>query len=301
MSLTQEQLKLIGGSDMSTLLGVNPWNTPFQLWLRLTGQLPEQEEKPHMRRGKFLEKGLADWYSEETGYQVKEQPTMRVHDWLRASVDRIAYKENEQGLLEIKTAKEKGSVWGESGTDEIPLHYYTQVQTYLYAFQELQFAHIATLFMWSDDFSIYKVAPDKTFQENMIETAKAWWDKHIVACEPPPVDGSDGAKAWITERRRPIAELREPSETELDLMDQLNQVRKRIKVEEEQEKLLKNQLLEQLGDYDGLQGNGYKLTYKAQNSSRIDVDSLRKEQPEIAEKYTKTSTSHRFLFTVKGE
>lgn len=301
MSLTAEQLRFIGGSDMSTLLGVNPWNTPFQLWLRLTGQLPPSEQTAYQKRGTYLERGLADWYQAETGYQIKEQPTMRVHDWLRASVDRIAYKEGDQGLLEIKTAKEKGAVWGEAGTDEIPLYYYIQVQTYLYAFPELQFAHIATLFMWSDEFSIYKVEPDETFQENMIETAKAWWDKHIIACEIPIVDGSDAAKEWLTDRRRPIAELREPTDTELVLMGQLNQVRKRIKAEEEQERLLRNQLLEQLGDYDGLQGNGYKLTYKAQNSSRIDVDSLRKEQPEIAEKYTKTSISHRFLFTAKGE
>lgn len=46
---------------------------------------------------------------------------------------------------------------------------------------------------------------------------------------------------------------------------------------------------------DELNGNDWKITWKAVVSSRVDTTALKKELPEIAAQYTKTSTSKRFL------
>lgn len=47
---------------------------------------------------------------------------------------------------------------------------------------------------------------------------------------------------------------------------------------------------------DTLAGSEHKATYKAVTSSRIDTTALKREAPEIAAKYTKTTETRRFLF-----
>ena len=43
-------------------------------------------------------------------------------------------------------------------------------------------------------------------------------------------------------------------------------------------------------------GNEHKATYKAVSSSRIDTTSLKKDLPDIAAQYTKTTETKRFTF-----
>lgn len=45
-----------------------------------------------------------------------------------------------------------------------------------------------------------------------------------------------------------------------------------------------------------LTGSEHKATYKTVTSSRIDTTALKRNAPDIAEKYTKTTESKRFLF-----
>ncbi len=48
---------------------------------------------------------------------------------------------------------------------------------------------------------------------------------------------------------------------------------------------------------DTLTGTEHKASYKAVVSSRIDTTALKKDAPEIAAKYTRTTESRRFTFT----
>ena len=45
-----------------------------------------------------------------------------------------------------------------------------------------------------------------------------------------------------------------------------------------------------------LTGNEHKATYKTVTSSRIDTTALKRNAPDIAEKYTKTTETKRFIF-----
>ena len=47
---------------------------------------------------------------------------------------------------------------------------------------------------------------------------------------------------------------------------------------------------------DTLNGDEHKATYKLVESSRVDTRSLKKELPEIAERYTTTTSTMRFTF-----
>lgn len=61
---------------------------------------------------------------------------------------------------------------------------------------------------------------------------------------------------------------------------------------------LKDQLKERMAaaGVESLAGSEHKATYKAVTSSRVDATALKKELPEIAAKYTKTTTARRFTF-----
>lgn len=61
---------------------------------------------------------------------------------------------------------------------------------------------------------------------------------------------------------------------------------------------LKDQLKSQMqaAGVDTLTGNEHKATYKAVTSSRVDTTALKRDLPEIAAQYTKTTTARRFTF-----
>ena len=61
---------------------------------------------------------------------------------------------------------------------------------------------------------------------------------------------------------------------------------------------LKDQLKERMttAGVDTLAGSEHKATYKAVTSSRVDTTALKKDLPEIAARYTKTTTARRFTF-----
>ena len=48
---------------------------------------------------------------------------------------------------------------------------------------------------------------------------------------------------------------------------------------------------------DTVNGPDFKITWKAVNSSRFDATTFKRENPEIAAAYTKTTTTRRFVLT----
>lgn len=61
---------------------------------------------------------------------------------------------------------------------------------------------------------------------------------------------------------------------------------------------LKDQLKERMtaAGVESLAGSEHKATYKTVTSSRVDTTALKKELPEVAARYTKTTTTRRFTF-----
>lgn len=61
----------------------------------------------------------------------------------------------------------------------------------------------------------------------------------------------------------------------------------------------KDQLKERMtaAGVESLAGSEHKATYKAVTSSRVDTTRLKKDLPEIAARYTKTTTARRFTFS----
>ena len=57
---------------------------------------------------------------------------------------------------------------------------------------------------------------------------------------------------------------------------------------------IRNTIKAAMGDCESVQAGEYKITWKAVTASRIDTAALKKALPEVAERFTKTTTARRF-------
>lgn len=87
----------------------------------------------------------------------------------------------------------------------------------------------------------------------------------------------------------------------VDINDIMKELAEYIRMQEEAAAMvesLKDQIKERMtaAGVDSLAGSEHKTTYKAVTSSRVDTTRLKKDLPEIAARYTKTTTARRFTF-----
>ena len=116
----------ISGTDVSAILGINPWASPLDVWLDKRGQAEPRAESMAMKLGNLLEPVVATLYADETGAELVDPGFLRhpSRDWHIGTPDRITV---DGTLIEIKTA-ERADGWGEPETAEIPDHYWLQCQ-----------------------------------------------------------------------------------------------------------------------------------------------------------------------------
>lgn len=281
----------IGGSDASVVLGFNRWKSPFQLYLEKTGEYSEEIDNEAIYWGNTLEDIVAKEFQKRTGKKVRRRHQMFVHpehEFMIANIDRDVV--GEKALLECKTTNAFNS--GAWDGDEIPAEYICQVQHYM-AVLGYKKAYIAVLiggnkFVWKE------VERDDEFIELMIEREKDFWYNHVLAGQPPAIDGSPSAtellnKLYPTDNGETVM-LDSETEQLIKAIESLKAEKKQI---EEQLKTYENQLKMSLEDASIGVTNRFKITYKAVTQNRIDSKRLKEEHPEIYEKYLKPSISRR--------
>ena len=57
---------------------------------------------------------------------------------------------------------------------------------------------------------------------------------------------------------------------------------------------IRDQIKAAMGDNEAVQAGEYKITYKAVTTARIDATALKKAMPDIAQAFTRESTTRRF-------
>lgn len=75
---------------------------------------------------------------------------------------------------------------------------------------------------------------------------------------------------------------------------ELRELQALIEEAQEEAEAIKDQLKAHMGAQEELRAGGYKITWKSVTSSRLDTTALRKALPEVAERFTRTSTTRRF-------
>ena len=184
----------IGGSDIGTIMGVNPWKSPYTLWAEKTGLIEVEDisDKDAVWFGVMEEDIIAKRFMMKTELKVKKSNYAygcKEYPYLRGHVDRIAAK-GKWGL-EIKTT----SSWNKTKYDEgeIPESHYWQCMFYMFL-TGWDTWYLAT--KRDNRFYITKISRDDEAIERMLDACEDFWN-HVQSGEPVEIDGSDSTQETL--------------------------------------------------------------------------------------------------------
>lgn len=312
--------KGMGGSDVASALGLNPYKTPLDLYLAKTEEVTADEGNEATHFGHLLEPVIAGEFARRMGVQVQEMPQLEAvgEPWRVANIDRAIVNPSiaetveviegakpgeplitTDAILEIKTARSFMShLWGASQEEEIkagfvesehkiPLYYETQCQWYL-GVTGAKVCYLAVL-LDTSDFRIYEIKRDDALIDVLVQKCKAFWFEHVVARVPPePVNPDDVKKLYA----RDNGELIEASMEAAVAIGEIRNLNEQIKDLEAQRKLQQDRLIVAIGDKLGLTIDGEKVaTYKAQQRQRLDAKALKEAEPDVYAQYVKQTTT----------
>jgi putative phage-type endonuclease len=295
----------IGASDSSAAVGLNPYQSPLELWMIKTGRDtampkvdPNDEESP-MYWGNILEPIVAEHYTRRTGNKVRRIRSVLQHPdkdkaWMLANLDYTVVGNADVQILECKTAGEYGSrLW----RDGVPQYIECQVQHQL-AVTGKAAADVCVL-LCGQKIEIYRIERDDELIARLIELERQFW--HYVETDTPPLaDGSDSAAKALSYL------YPHDNGNELDLstdtvfstkFDELVGVRSEIDLLQQYEDLLKQSIQEKMGDASKATfANGMVSWKRSKDGISLDTAALLTAQPELLQQYPQTRAgSRRFL------
>lgn len=240
----------IGASECGVVLGIDPYKTPYELWLEKTGKiLPEDlSEQPQIIMGNLLEPVIAERYSQKTGEKLEIVPTAYRHpDYphILCHIDRKVMGK-EKGL-EIKKANPFSRAWGEEGSDEVPMYYIAQVQHQMACtgFYENDLAS----YRGGADIQIYPFLRDPQAIEVILQKLDYFWKEHVLADIPPPATTRGDLRKMYHIGN---GEFIDASSDIIDICRRINVIKKEAKALAEERDDLEFKVHEFMGIHDGL-------------------------------------------------
>lgn len=182
----------VGASEVSAILGLSTWESPFSLWAKKVHGVESDEQPEWQEWGNRIEPLICDAYAEATGRQVIDHGRYAVRysetcPHLSATLDREVVGRDAgdgPGCMDAKNVSAfKASDWEEGA----PLIYQVQVQAQMevtgYRWGSLACLLGGNTFRWCD------VERNEDFIAVMRRKVAEFW--HLVETRtPPPVDGS---------------------------------------------------------------------------------------------------------------
>lgn len=281
--------KGLGGSDVATVLGLNPYKTQRELWEnKMNPDVVEEEINDAMHFGDVLESVIAEEYVRRTGQRVQKDNKIRIHpehSFLLANIDRLIIGNgNGPGILEAKTAS---SFAYKNWTDEIPLPYYCQLMHYL-AVTGYKWGEFAIL-VDGRKFETIPIKRDDIFIEKQNKALIDWWNEYIIGNTPPPLEAKE-----ITELRS-VENSIEAESNILDSYASLISVKPKLKKLKEEQTLLENEIKVFMGDNDTLSFEGEILaTFKSYSQNRFDTKAFQVSNEALFKLYNKETQTRRF-------
>ena len=172
----------IGASDVSTILGLNPYKTLHKLWEEKTKEVIEAEEdNEDTRRGKEKEKVARSFYIKLSSTPVVPKVgESEIWPIMSASFDGLS--EDFTLNYEAKCPREEN--YFKAITADIPCYYMAQMQAGLFVNEKAEKC-IYHVFWDNKEYFIRSVYPDEDFQRHMLEKCKEFWDMVVNRIEPP--------------------------------------------------------------------------------------------------------------------
>lgn len=323
--------KKLTGTRFATILGLNPWSTPFEIWCEVTrtyqkpfedtiytiaGKTIEPKQAEYMKQTYFMSNLVTptdiwgkDYFRQTYGDFFRESPV------LGGMWDYLLYGKDGKPttVLEMKTSKRV-----EDWKDDIPEYYALQAALYAYllgvdevimvaSFLEPKDYDVPEKFVCSGENTItrpFKVSeryPD--FEKKYVKPALKWWKDYVESGISPAFDERKDAeilKALRTNNLSPETDMAALVKEAEDLKDTMERIlahegipdmEKRYKVVTD---MIKKAAIAQFRDGDkkvSIAGSAYNWEVSRTSTTKIDKDAMKADG--ILAKYTTTEDSYR--------
>jgi len=227
----------IGGSEVGTICGLNPWESAYTLWHKKMGNIEDRiEPNWAIRFGNAFERPILELYAEEhpeaelftTGTFANKE-----HSWKHANPDALARVNGEWKIIEVKTAR--------AGFSELPPHYEAQVIWYMHVTGIRKAALVAVAGMtWQE----FEIEYDPFVAETYDRAVTQFWN-YLQEGQVPDWDGSKSTYETVRKLHPDI----EDDDVEIDLESWI-ELKKALAEQSKAEAKVnkyKSQILDQMG------------------------------------------------------
>lgn len=320
--------KKLTATRFATVLGLNPWSTPFEVWCEITrtyqkpfedtiytvaGKTIEPKQAQYMKKSYFMTNIVTptdiygeDYFNRTYGDFFKDEPIFG------GMWDYLLYDENGKPItvLEMKTTKR-----AEDWAKDIPEYYALQAALYAYLLGVDDVIMVAS-FLADKDYKDpaqfvpsakntitvpFKVSERYPEFKKLVKKAEKWWKDHVETGISPAYDEKADAeilKELRTNTLNPESDIEallkegEELKTEIDrLSAPIEPLEKRLKVVTD---IIKQHALAQFRDGDkkvSIRGEKYEWNVSRSETSEIDKDALKADG--LLDKYTRAKVSYR--------
>ena len=290
----------IGASEVATIVGLNPWETPYQLWRRKIGLDAPKQENFAMKAGHYLEDAVAQFWHDETGNDIIKSSVedfMFVNEakpYLRVSPDRTYWLKDmprndyNKGILECKTTQMS------IDAEDLPKHWFVQVQMNL-GVAELEQGSLAWLCS-GREFGYKNLAFVPDFFAWLVEEVDKFWIDNIQGKQEPTA--ANVQDILLKYNRHTDGKIVEVSDEIFAAYQDLKAVKDELSAIEKQKASLEEKIKMCFGDAEAISYGGQTLaTWKAPKpSSKFDAKAFTAAHPDLEKEFTiPTQGARRFL------
>lgn len=322
-----KRTKKITGTRFATILELNPWSTPFEMWCAITKTYEKPfEDTIYTVAGKTIEPKQAEYMKNSYGMELISPTDKYGKDYFSKTWgdffpensyfggmwDFLGVNENGEidTVLEMKTTKR-----AEDWKNDIPEYYALQAALYAYL---LRVDNVIMVVSFLDDKDYldpskytpninntitveFKVSERYPNFEKKLADVKSWWDKYVVSGISPIYDekkDADILTALRTHNLTPDTDINalikeaEELKTEVDkTFITISEQEKRLK---EINDIIKEYAMTQFRDGDKkVEINGSIFTWTVSRSEITSIDKKALEVDGLLEKYQKKSEQYR--------
>lgn len=198
--------KTVGGSEVAAVLGLNPYQSPRDVFLLKTGRTEFAQPTLSMLRGTYFEHALVELWAHEEKHTVIKSSQKNIlyfdkkYPFLSCTPDRVfLHKNGGKRTLEVKTT---------FGRYDEPLTQWLYQLQYCMSFTKHDYGEL--LWEYPQPTVVYKCLEfekNEEAQKIMREYVCDWWNTYIVKdIEPPPINSNDILGKFPTELAGKITE-----------------------------------------------------------------------------------------------
>ena len=265
----------IGGSDIASMLGINPWHSPLALyWDKVSNIEIDEEENLPAELGialePFMKKKLLKWFSLNEGREVMihdckyilQHPENKI---ALANLDgAVEFEDDELCIAEYKTTNAR--MYKQWEGDSVPDYYYLQTQWYLYV-TGLKKCYLAFL-IGNQKFDVKIIERNDLVIEQLVKQTKDFWVTFIIPRIAPAPTG-DISSGLTIKRMYPEEETGKIIDiTNMEnqsKMERLEIVKEKAKELKKEGDFIKQEFQVQMGDSEQAICSDKLITWKMQH------------------------------------